>query len=127
MNCWTGTMILTLLVVASTLFTVLLLLLPSRRDGSDPKCSVQVVVLGDIGRSPRMQYHALSIASHGGKVNLVGYVESEVHPDIQASRFITVVPITPFPKRFQSQKRLLFLLIAPLKISWQIWSLYYAL
>jgi len=35
--------------------------------------SVQVVVLGDIGRSPRMQYHALSIAKHGGRVDLVGY------------------------------------------------------
>jgi beta-1,4-mannosyltransferase len=92
-----------------------------------PKTTVQVVVLGDIGRSPRMQYHALSIASHGGKVHLVGYVESDVHPDIQASRLINIVPLTAFPKRFQSQNRLLFLLVAPLKIMWQVWSLYYAL
>jgi hypothetical protein len=35
--------------------------------------SVQVLVLGDIGRSPRMQYHALSIAKHGGRVDLIGY------------------------------------------------------
>jgi beta-1,4-mannosyltransferase len=35
--------------------------------------TVQVVVLGDIGRSPRMQYHALSIAKHGGRVYLIGY------------------------------------------------------
>lgn len=35
--------------------------------------SVQVVVLGDIGRSPRMQYHALSIAKNGGWVDLIGY------------------------------------------------------
>ena len=66
-------MILTLLVVASTLFTIVLLLLPSPRDVSTGKCSVQVVVLGDLGRSPRMQYHALSIATHGGHVELVGY------------------------------------------------------
>lgn len=32
-----------------------------------------VVVLGDIGRSPRMQYHALSIAKHRGRVYLIGY------------------------------------------------------
>lgn len=32
----------------------------------------QVVVLGDIGRSPRMQYHAISIAKHGGSVFLFG-------------------------------------------------------
>ena len=33
----------------------------------------QVVVLGDLGRSPRMQYHALSIVKSGAKVDLVGY------------------------------------------------------
>lgn len=66
-------MILTLLVVFSTIVTVLLILLPSPRDASDQTCSVQVVVLGDLGRSPRMQYHALSIVNHGGQVQLVGY------------------------------------------------------
>lgn len=35
---------------------------------------VQVLVLGDIGRSPRMQYHALSIAKKGGYVDLIGYL-----------------------------------------------------
>lgn len=35
--------------------------------------SVQVLVLGDIGRSPRMQYHALSLAKHGGKVDIIGF------------------------------------------------------
>lgn len=52
-------------------------LLPSqyteRAAGSKQPVSVQILVLGDIGRSPRMQYHALSIARHGGKVDLVGY------------------------------------------------------
>lgn len=37
------------------------------------RVSAQVLVLGDIGRSPRMQYHALSIAKHGGDVQLIGY------------------------------------------------------
>lgn len=36
--------------------------------------SAHVLVLGDIGRSPRMSYHALSIAKHGGRVNLIGYL-----------------------------------------------------
>ena len=66
-------MLLTLLVIISTLITVVLLLAPSQRDPSDQKCTVQIVVLGDLGRSPRMQYHALSIADHGGSVHLVGY------------------------------------------------------
>ncbi len=50
---------------------------PSRYHGphkpSNADISVQVIVLGDVGRSPRMQYHALSIAQHGGRVDLIGY------------------------------------------------------
>src|ERR1700761_3862019 len=91
------------------------------------ECTVQVVVLGDIGRSPRMQYHALSIASHGGRVDLIGYVDSEVHPDVQKSRLIRVVPIQSMPKQLQTSNKLAFLFIAPLKILWQIWFSYYAL
>lgn len=33
-----------------------------------------VVVLGDIGRSPRMQYHTKSLAENNLIVDLVGYV-----------------------------------------------------
>ena len=88
-------------LLSSTIFTIILLTLPSqydpyldkpitlvdldedgnqidvkREDGSDQfkqARTVQIVVLGDIGRSPRMQYHALSIAKHGGRVFLIGY------------------------------------------------------
>ncbi|KAK5119221.1 hypothetical protein LTR85_007835 [Meristemomyces frigidus] len=87
--------------------------------------SVQVVVLGDIGRSPRMQYHALSIANHGGRVDLVGYVDSEIHPDVLANRMINVLPIPPFP--YETKSTLLFLLTAPLKVLWQFQALYHAL
>lgn len=56
---------------------ILILGLPSRyvkhSPASKESVSVQVLVLGDIGRSPRMQYHALSIARHGGRVDLIGY------------------------------------------------------
>jgi beta-1,4-mannosyltransferase len=31
-----------------------------------------VIVLGDLGRSPRMQYHAVSLAAAGGEVDLIG-------------------------------------------------------
>jgi beta-1,4-mannosyltransferase len=34
---------------------------------------VAVVVLGDLGRSPRMQYHALALAGQGATVDLIGY------------------------------------------------------
>lgn len=93
--------VLSVVVALSTLFTLFLVTLPGRydasrdkpprsvdengqdiktrtRDGKGPLQwkqgrSVQVVVLGDIGRSPRMQYHAVSIAKHGGSVVLIGY------------------------------------------------------
>jgi beta-1,4-mannosyltransferase len=80
--------LLSLALAASTCFTIILLCAPSRyirhsppksvgnhEDVSthEPKISVQVLVLGDIGRSPRMQYHAMSIAKHGGRVDVVGY------------------------------------------------------
>lgn len=34
---------------------------------------VAIVVLGDLGRSPRMQYHALALANDGAEVDLIGY------------------------------------------------------
>lgn len=89
--------------------------------------SVQIVVLGDIGRSPRMQYHALSIAKHGGDVAFIGYAESEVPENIASNPRITIVPLWPTPKIFQTSNKLLFLLTAPLKVVWQILALYLTL
>jgi len=43
------------------------------RLGSKAK-RVHVVVLGDVGRSPRMQFHALSLANSGFEVYLYGYL-----------------------------------------------------
>lgn len=34
---------------------------------------IQVVVLGDVGRSPRMQYHCLSLVQLNYTVEVVGY------------------------------------------------------
>lgn len=34
---------------------------------------IQILVVGDIGRSPRMQYHAISAAKHGRHVDIVAY------------------------------------------------------
>lgn len=70
-----------LAVLCSTGLTVFLLTLPTRyaphqqqaREPVRNNVTVQIVVLGDIGRSPRMQYHALSIAKQGGLVDLIGY------------------------------------------------------
>lgn len=43
-----------------------------------------VIVLGDLGRSPRMQYHAASLAAAGHDVDLVGLEGAEVMPVLAA-------------------------------------------
>jgi beta-1,4-mannosyltransferase len=137
----------------STAVTLFIFALPSqyepRRRGSsndsgEPKTTVQVLVLGDIGRSPRMQYHALSIARGGGQVDIIGYlgkdpcssacsvlifrvVDSEVHPDISAHPRISIVPLPPHPSALQTSNKLLFLLFGPLKVLFQIVSLWWIL
>lgn len=49
----------------------------------DKKKHVVVVVLGDIGRSPRMQYHTLSLLEHGHYVTLIGYVGEHLIPALE--------------------------------------------
>ncbi|KAL3480864.1 glycosyl transferases group 1-domain-containing protein [Aspergillus californicus] len=119
----------------STVVTLLIFMLPSQyepkrrgsNDSNAPKTSIQILVLGDIGRSPRMQYHALSIASGGGQVEIIGYHESEVHPDISCDPKISIVPIPPHPSCLQTSNKLLFLLFGPLKVLFQVISLWWIL
>ena len=72
-------LLLAVCVLGLVAWVVYLVFGPSQYDGpaagsGTGRVSVHVLVLGDIGRSPRMTYHALSIAKHGGKVNLIGYL-----------------------------------------------------
>lgn len=60
------------LAVVTGLVSLLLRTLRRRDDGTDRR--VCVLVLGDIGRSPRMQYHALSLSKHGYSVTFVGFL-----------------------------------------------------
>ncbi|RDL35683.1 UDP-Glycosyltransferase phosphorylase [Venustampulla echinocandica] len=133
-------LLLTLAVAASTILSTILMLLPSRyirpsppkatseSSGAvdEPKISVQVLVLGDIGRSPRMQYHAMSIAKHGGRVDIIGYKESTPHPGLLNNPLITILPLPP-PPRILRSNALPFIVAGPLKVLWQIWSLFHAL
>lgn len=60
-------------VVSLTVVVGLVSLWLRRRDtGTDRR--VCVLVLGDIGRSPRMQYHALSLSKHAYNVTFVGFL-----------------------------------------------------
>ena len=61
---------------------------------------VAVVVLGDLGRSPRMQYHALALADAGARVDLIGLAGSEPFGAVRAQSAIRVrtLPDPPPPR-----------------------------
>ncbi|NXY16066.1 ALG1 mannosyltransferase, partial [Atrichornis clamosus] len=92
--------------VTSAVAALLFLLLWRRRraGGAGRVC---VAVLGDVGRSPRMQYHALALARHGREVSLLGYLQNRPHPDVLHSENIRLVPVAELrglrvgPKLFQ--------------------------
>lgn len=52
-----------------------------------------VIVLGDLGRSPRMQHHAVSLAEGGGEVDLIGLAGAPPIPAVSANPRIHVHPI----------------------------------
>ncbi|KAF8421497.1 glycosyl transferases group 1-domain-containing protein [Tirmania nivea] len=120
------------ILVTSLALSALLLLLPGRPkltgtppSSADPNHETRVIVLvlGDIGRSPRMQYHALSIARKGGKVDLVGYNDSPPRPELLASPSITIHPIPPPPRFLTTSSKALFPIFAPIKIALQLYHL----
>lgn len=113
---------------AISLCVALLFLLPSRhlRTGSKTDVSVQVLVLGDIGRSPRVQYHVMSIAKHGGRVDLIGYQETPLHPDLLRYPKVSVRPLDPPPSVLRS-KSIPFVISGPLKVIWQVFTLIHVL
>ncbi len=120
------------LVIIFAISSLVLLNLPTQYGGiigKDRSANrVQILVLGDIGRSPRMQYHAMSIAKHGAHVDLIGYRESDIHPDILANpNAIRVHALSPAPAYLQTKDKRLFLIYGPLKVLFQSWTLLVAL
>lgn len=59
---------------------------------------VTVLVLGDMGHSPRMQNHVSCLSSIGLKVEFIGYLESSLPSHIDSSPLVKVTPMTPLPK-----------------------------
>ncbi|KAF3920219.1 hypothetical protein AA313_de0206642 [Arthrobotrys entomopaga] len=124
--------LLPLVTLISILFTVTILCLPSRYThptGKEKgqKGRVAVLVLGDIGRSPRMQYHAISLASHGWGVDLIGYDETTPRPEISSSPNIRIFPLPPPPPVLATSSKALFPIIAPFKVLFQLSALFYLL
>jgi len=63
--------------------------------------SVVIVVLGDIGRSPRMRFHALSLAKEGYLVHMIGYGGSALPKDLAKHKAIRVNNMLEPPDFFQ--------------------------
>lgn len=83
-----------------------------------------VVILGDIGRSPRMQYHVESLLEEGFDVEVIGYNETPPLENVQKHaviRKLTPVPELNFPSTlnyiFKTLWQTLSLLIAFVSIS----------
>ncbi len=80
-----------------------------------------IVVLGDIGRSPRMQYHARSLLRSGANVDFVGVAESTLVEELQTAPRLRVYGLTAFPLAARS------LLLVPFKALWMTLSLLWTL
>ncbi|XP_048408712.1 chitobiosyldiphosphodolichol beta-mannosyltransferase [Stegostoma tigrinum] len=73
---------------------VCLLLAAWYRADPGPSRRVCVLVLGDLGRSPRMLNHAVSLGRNGFTVTLLGYPGAKPHRDILSNDKINIVYIT---------------------------------
>ncbi|KAF9569794.1 mannosyltransferase [Agrocybe pediades] len=82
--------------------------------------SVAILVLGDIGRSPRMMYHAQSFAENGFVTDLIGYAGSKPIPSLGRLPKVRIRHIPELPKMFRF---LPYLVIAPIKVIHQTISI----
>ncbi|MBZ3879615.1 Chitobiosyldiphosphodolichol beta-mannosyltransferase [Sciurus carolinensis] len=88
------------MAASSVAFLALCLLLPllllsgwKRRRRGRAAQHVVIVVLGDVGRSPRMQYHALSLARRGFAVTFLGFCNSKPHDEVLQNDRIQIVKL----------------------------------
>ncbi|KAJ2159275.1 mannosyltransferase [Coemansia sp. RSA 552] len=85
-----------------------------------------MLVLGDIGRSPRMQYHAVSLARAGYSVDVIGYGGSQPMKEVLQEPNIALRHIH-IPPQLTPSARLAFLLLAPVKVVYQVLLLFWML
>ncbi|XP_041061881.1 chitobiosyldiphosphodolichol beta-mannosyltransferase isoform X2 [Carcharodon carcharias] len=67
---------------------------PGALVGPEAGRRVCVLVLGDVGRSPRMVNHTLSLARNGFRVTLLGYPGAKLHRGVLNNDKINIVYIT---------------------------------
>eukprot|EP00762_Andalucia_godoyi_P004515 ANDGO_05114.mRNA.1 UDP-glycosyltransferase TURAN len=78
--------------------------------------SIGLVVLGDMGRSPRMQYHAVEFLKRGFDVHMIGYCGSDFPTALSQNRGFHPHALQPFPSYLD--QRLPYVVKAPLKAMW---------
>ncbi|XP_054711993.1 chitobiosyldiphosphodolichol beta-mannosyltransferase-like [Uloborus diversus] len=85
---------------------------------------VTVLVLGDFGRSPRMQYHTLSLSKRKLWVDVVAYKGADPLESIVSSENITLHYMRDVPKVIVNLPGVVRYV---LKTLWQSWFLFYTL
>ncbi|KAI3416854.1 Glyco_trans_4-like_N domain-containing protein [Psidium guajava] len=91
--------------------------LGKRMSGRGRAC---VVVLGDFGRSPRMQYHALSLARQASlEVDVVAYGGSEPHKAVLEHESIHIHTMVQWPRVMQGWPKILLPLMLVMKPIYQ--------
>lgn len=84
-----------------------------------------ILVLGDIGRSPRMCNHAVSLADEGFDVTVIGYGGSTPNSQVTTSPNIKIKNLRPFPQWMSNwlpRPVSLFL-----KVFWQLFTIFLSL
>ena len=88
--------------------------------------TAMVVVLGDVGRSPRMCYHIASLVRHGWTVYVAGHFDTQL-PRYLCTPQVHRVPLWSPPSVFSKLPRAIFVLVAAVKVPMQTLSLWLAL
>ncbi|KAF8139828.1 glycosyltransferase family 33 protein [Boletus edulis] len=86
--------------------------------------SIAIIVLGDVGRSPRMMYHAESFAKLGFDTYLIGYRGSKPVPSLTFLPHLRLCYLSEPPSFLREVP---FVLAAPVKILHQVTSILYML
>ncbi|CCG82826.1 putative Beta-1,4-mannosyltransferase [Taphrina deformans PYCC 5710] len=85
--------------------------------------TIAILVLGDIGRSPRMLYHAGSLSRAGFKVQIIGYKGTMPHQDVLNDANIQYQFVPQLPTALNNQPKWLFPILGPVKVLHQIFFL----
>ena len=95
----------------------------------EPRYRVTILVLGDLGRSPRMLNHAWAFAQDGAAVALAGYHESKVDCEVAGHPQIRLYQVRSLTRARQDRSRLVFLIISGLRAAflaaesfWLLWA-----